>query len=610
VSETEISNLARRLAEQNNVDWRSLTGSGPNGSVVERDVLDYLARVMAGEEALDPTPEPLPEGMESWTEVGVDSVGNYSRSQASTDDRGGGPAVHAGAGEGDHGAATELGEDLFLLDDADHVAAEPAADHFGTAPVQAGPAGAEAHAVDASAADAAGVEHAGAAPADHEAPDLPAAFHDHDVHSDAGALVAPDDDDLLLVSDDEAWSPPQEQEAPAEQSVDGWRSAPQADAAPSADGGVGGVVSDGGDGWSGGGLRLDDEPYAAPAAAPDLWVDAEADAADAPGAGEVEEADELWVEAPSPAFVEATPDLDHEAAPATFAEEEHAEADAVPAGGYGGAYEGTVTEAAHEPAVDDPWSVDPVGSRLAPDAADLGTAEVIELDALEETEFVADVSAVDGVDDAVTGPAAGVEDAAPAPVDEVALVDALPGEVAAVAAIAAGALPIVRAPNLLRRNVDVSALAAAQLACGLELGHAEPLPVAPFLLRAAAKAARDVGLGAGHVALAEFGDRLLFRRVDDAATRPFAAVVHELGSPGPEEDEVALVAVDLSGLELDEAFLDVAAPTVTFGRLLYDSEVGGYRSTLALTGDIPLSEGSRLLARVAELLSEPTRLLV
>ena len=66
MSEPDITALARRLAEQNNVDWRALSGSGDGGRIVERDVLDYLARVMAGEEALDPTPEPLPDGMETW----------------------------------------------------------------------------------------------------------------------------------------------------------------------------------------------------------------------------------------------------------------------------------------------------------------------------------------------------------------------------------------------------------------------------------------------------------------------------------------------------------------------------------------------------------------
>ncbi|MEJ2356859.1 MAG: E3 binding domain-containing protein, partial [Deinococcales bacterium] len=71
MSQPEISPLARRLAEENNVDWRDLHGSGAGGKVVERDVLEYLARVMAGEEDIDPTPEPVPEGMESWPEEDI-----------------------------------------------------------------------------------------------------------------------------------------------------------------------------------------------------------------------------------------------------------------------------------------------------------------------------------------------------------------------------------------------------------------------------------------------------------------------------------------------------------------------------------------------------------
>lgn len=68
MSSSAIVPVAQRLAEANNVDWRSLQGSGNEGSVVERDVLDYLARVMRGDEATDPTPEPLPEGMSAWPE--------------------------------------------------------------------------------------------------------------------------------------------------------------------------------------------------------------------------------------------------------------------------------------------------------------------------------------------------------------------------------------------------------------------------------------------------------------------------------------------------------------------------------------------------------------
>ncbi|MEX2535662.1 MAG: E3 binding domain-containing protein [Trueperaceae bacterium] len=66
MAEVDISPLAKRLAEENNVDWRVLRGTGDEGRVVERDVLDFLARVMSGEEDADPTPEPLPDGMEDW----------------------------------------------------------------------------------------------------------------------------------------------------------------------------------------------------------------------------------------------------------------------------------------------------------------------------------------------------------------------------------------------------------------------------------------------------------------------------------------------------------------------------------------------------------------
>ncbi len=68
MSNPSIIPSAQRLAEANNVNWRTLQGSGDGGSVVERDVLAHLARVMMGEAETDPTPEPLPEGMRAWPE--------------------------------------------------------------------------------------------------------------------------------------------------------------------------------------------------------------------------------------------------------------------------------------------------------------------------------------------------------------------------------------------------------------------------------------------------------------------------------------------------------------------------------------------------------------
>jgi len=60
MSDPQITPLARRLAEENGINWRSLTGTGPDGTIVERDILAYLAKVMAGEITLPPAPDPAP----------------------------------------------------------------------------------------------------------------------------------------------------------------------------------------------------------------------------------------------------------------------------------------------------------------------------------------------------------------------------------------------------------------------------------------------------------------------------------------------------------------------------------------------------------------------
>ena len=63
MEEPRITPLARRLAEENGIDWRQLKGTGPDGTIVERDVLAFLAKLMAGEVDLPPMPEtppPLP----------------------------------------------------------------------------------------------------------------------------------------------------------------------------------------------------------------------------------------------------------------------------------------------------------------------------------------------------------------------------------------------------------------------------------------------------------------------------------------------------------------------------------------------------------------------
>ncbi|HLU83241.1 MAG TPA: hypothetical protein VKZ43_07535, partial [Trueperaceae bacterium] len=171
-------------------------------------------------------------------------------------------------------------------------------------------------------------------------------------------------------------------------------------------------------------------------------------------------------------------------------------------------------------------------------------------------------------------------------------------------------LPLARPGTILRRNIDVSALAAAQLAVGQELGFDEPIGASAFLLRAVVKAATSTGYSTGAVGLAVLEEGVSIRRVDGAAEMPFTTLVGLIGSVDVEEDEPVLVAADLSGLDVDEAVLELETPVISLGRILYDNQRGAYRSTLSLTGPMPLDTAASLLARVAELLDAPVRLVL
>lgn len=67
MDDVKISPLAKRLAEENSIDWRQIHGTGPEGRVIERDILTYLAKVMSGEAELPYQPDvsepPPPAGM-------------------------------------------------------------------------------------------------------------------------------------------------------------------------------------------------------------------------------------------------------------------------------------------------------------------------------------------------------------------------------------------------------------------------------------------------------------------------------------------------------------------------------------------------------------------
>ncbi len=477
MSEPDITALARRLAEQNNVEWRALHGSGDGGRIVERDVLDYLARVMAGEEALDPTPEPLPEGMEAWPDqdpamraAGEPTTLGELRQEIGSAVRDESDAASA-VEDGVRDAATEVDEDVFLFDD------EPAPLTEAQQPVTPGLDQVEV----ATSDDLEDLLVAG---------DDAGLLGDDDVGATAdvfGAQPAPVDDDAL--------APPTADE-PA--------------AAPAADWGS--------DIAFGGSDAVEDQD------APDIWGEPVATAGDDVDlfAGSVQ----------------------GDAESVIWAEEGHG---------------GDVDHAKAEP-----WTAPVTGQ--GPEAE----ADTWSQAAVNDPEVVSEL----GEQEAFAG------------------------------------LPLARTGTVLRRHVDVTALAGAQLAVSQELGFEEPLGAGPFVLRAVAKAARDQGVGLGQVALATFSNGLRLRRVDDAAGRPFAQLLNELTDDGQEEDEAGLVVADLSSLDVDEVVLDVELPVVSLGRMLYDNQRGGYRSTLTLTGDLPAEQGARLLGRVAELLDAPVRLVM
>lgn len=586
MSQPEISPLARRLAEENNVDWRDLHGSGAGGKVVERDVLEYLARVMAGEEDLDPTPEPVPEGMEAWPEEDVHSFQQEMRASSK------------------NVGLQEIQQELSASDRLTQGASAPDAPPLDTGALS----------------------------------------------GDADAAAATDDisEDIFLFDDEDAATPPAPEAARPDEM--GWPTDPRAQEAEPEDALL--VAGEDGGSWEDG---LDDGG-AGTAEEEALWADA----------GEREASERLpdvfgGAEQEAPAAHDQRGEaLFDDGGATTAGEAERGELHVPPLGDldldggeragerygelHGGAegedrfvsdFEADFDTGSDAPA-DDSAPFDPGTGMRGP--ADGGAIDGVPLDDIPSADAPlgdeADVPAP-GSDAPEPSPGEGVDvptwssepafepfEAPPAEAPASAEVPpSAPGERAGVEGPAeTGAipseLPLVSYGTLLRRHVDVTALASAQLAVGLELGDSEPLPPGPFLLRAAAKAVADGAWGDGPVAMIGWDERGALRvgRVADAGGRPFVDLAREvaaaLSASSADAAGVSLAVADMSALEVDEAVLNVDAPLLTLGRILYDNQRGSYRSTLSLAGDVAPERGARLLARVAELLDAPVRLLL
>lgn len=84
MSDVKITPLARRLAEENGIDWKQMSGSNPDGTIVERDVLAFLAKVMAGEIDLPGSPDPEPVGAMPMP----DAIPDFTQVQAALERQG------------------------------------------------------------------------------------------------------------------------------------------------------------------------------------------------------------------------------------------------------------------------------------------------------------------------------------------------------------------------------------------------------------------------------------------------------------------------------------------------------------------------------------------
>ena len=654
MSVPDISPLAKRLAEENNVDWRRLDGSGPDGRVVERDVLEFLAKVMVGDESIDPTPEPLPDGMEAWPEEDVVAFGlgssdaepakrndelNLDDLQAELIQASKQPAEPPLMPEFSP-AAPQVSADIRSADEDDLLEVD-----FDHEPVASSKPVAV---MDEFSDDAVAVV---------DEPALLDAAPD-ELHIDepfaAGDFGQADEDIYLL---DEVVSEVEEGDVEATDFdvVTAFEPEPaRAQAMPEQSSVSEDLFLFEGD------AALDNEPeeaFDSPAfdAAgkvedePDVFAaktDAEAEGWDSfqPNTTPEPETDdslssfEAFVasratgdareERPAFTVVESDGTVDDSVADDDLAfQDDHSFSDAVPL-----ERESELAALESEADESDFMPVDIPLADITQDASRVedATPYVMQQEGIEELPADDLPSAqesqayeVDERSDSVTEVVHEAFQSEPenipvegAPVEESAVPDADLGfasvEETPASDVMPRAVPLVSYGLLLRRHLDLTALTEAQHAVGRELNGDAPVTPAVFLLRAAAKALRSVPLAeASTIGLAVISDEGFgIQSIPHAADMAFASLLKVASEASAAHDQPALVVADLSAYEVDEAVLNVGAPVLTLGRILYDSASGTYRSTLSLSGDVSPAQGATFLGRVAELLDSPVRLAI
>lgn len=600
MSDIDISPLAKRLADENNVDWRTLRGTGDDGRVVERDVLDYLARVMAGDEDLDPTPEPLPAGMESWSDQETFSGGDSSW----------------GSNAGDGGSVSD-GADTLWADPEDELLDQ---DVPAETPEAAGGDGIDRSdsGIEADTGWYTETGGMGNQPGDTES-DLAKAEPAFDLDSETGSDSETDIDEDIFVFDDE----------PTGRST-------QAEGADDAGSWADDVAGFG---------ERTGESEGSDFAGDDFFsLDSEEPSEPRTGDGREFSWDEPEQAEPEPTGFESTGFESRESTPTepTPTETDFAEPepDVTPweeQRAYGDTY-GTT-----EPGT--PWEAAAPGGEEAPDEVqDEVQDEVRPAQEVDSDAFGADApwdGAGAGYGASFTSPSEPADFAGPLP-EGVSLEETETRVADSAAAAADAPQPADRAPAVtlppaqtqppatapvtrmrgfsgsgivLRRDVDLSALRQAQQAVSQELGLAEVMAPASFLLRAAARAGRPWPLTTADAApsLAMLtDDGVAVTHLPRASDMPFRELVVACSAAAGDEDAEAsaLVVADLSVLGIDEAVLDLGRPVLSLGRILPQEAGDRYRGTLALSGPVAPDAGSRFLARVVELLAAPVRLVL
>lgn len=606
--ESNIAPLAKRLAEENNVNWKNLDGSGPDGRIIERDVLEYLARVMAGEESVDPTPEPVPEGIDAWPEEDVgestaappertpadaeeaeddgfdDVFGDFDDEALLEPEEAAPPATTAAkaVAAAPLEAEESVSDDIFLFDEDDEE--EIAAVHEES--TQTTHEGAairdDEEEIDFSELDELDDFDLDETPSEDDDEDARAAvdleFGDEDEDFGEGvetetAHALEDEDDAVFDFEDDLIGSLGEDEGLSQAAQD------------SSNDNLDDLFADDED-------IFDELPREEPVDVFDFEGDdlgsreVAAATESPPGVEEPEEfADDdafLPVDAVDEGSVEdETPREEEEVAEAegavSFDPEDTLDID---------------RDDAYEPRRD-AYAAEPQEAQTSAEAEpDLAAAE-----AFDET------SDDTAAEQAGLAAAAQVEDDTPLEPTET-----VPAE--------HDVLPLTSYGQVLRRHLELSELAKAQLGVGRELQGGDPVSPAVFLLRAAAKVlqesplAGDVRVGLAILSEQGVGVQVIPNAAEARFEELHNAVLKAKASRTTERQGAALIVADMSELDVDEAVLALGAPLLTLGRILYDKTSAGYRSTLSLSGEVNPEQGAVLLRRVNELLDEPIRLLL